>query len=839
MKKRRFLLLTYVLITFLSNLSIAQNTEVKPLEGFLRVLEERFDVVFTYADENIRGVNVIIPKNDLTLDDNLKELQKQTGLEFKKLNSRYIAIQKSKHEIKVTGTIIDQNTKEVLPGAVIVSNSSHAVSDNQEQFSIKIEPETDSVFNIRYVGYKHLEVTIGRMLNEKLIFELTPDVFAIKEVVVDYIAKGIDKLSDGAIQMNIKNLEVLPGLSEPDVLHSVQVLPGIQSVNESVSDINTRGGTNDQNLVLWEGVKMYQTGHFFGLISAFNSHLIHKSTVIKNGSSATYSEGVSGIIDMKQQDYLVNKFEVSAGLNMISADAIVKIPVSKKLSLIFGARHSINDMVITPTYKSYYERAFEQTEVIQHHYSNDTIIDDYHDFYFYDLSGKLLYDLSEKDKIRLSFLKVNNLIEYEESAIVRDTLKSKISSLKQACMLSNVNYSRYWNNRHTTHLSAFVSNYLLDGINVALLNDQHHLQKNNVIDWGVKLDSKNQIKRMIWLFSGYHFNEIGIRNQDNNHKPDYNRDVKDVLRVHSLYSEAELNNLFEKLYLRLGLRANYFPEFNDLLIEPRAVLNYNLGKNISFELLAEKKSQYTTQLIDFQSDFLGIEKRRWVLSDNNSVPIIESKQLSVGMRYNRNNFLVSAEAYAKKVTGIITPSQGFQNQYQYVYAIGNYDSHGLEFLIDKQFRQSNIWINYALARNDYYFKEFTPSVFPNNLDVRHVLSVGGNYTLKNVEVSGGFNYRTGKPYTIPTAENQNELGDIIYEEPNNSRLNDYIRLNISAKYNFNIKNVNGEFGVSIWNVLNRANDINIFYQRNDNNEIEQITQHALHTTPNVNLRLRF
>lgn len=839
MKINILLLVLSVLLTGVSYECIAQDTNTKPLESFLHILENRFDVAFTYADENIQDITVSIPSNNLSLEEYLTELQKQTNLEFKRLDSRYIAIKKSTPEITVSGKVIDKNTRDLLAGAVLISGDKHAVSDNKGQFTIKLSPESDSVLTIMYVGYKQLVTNNKSWLDEELVFELVPDVLEIDEVVVNYIVKGIDKLPDGAIQMNMINLEILPGLSEPDVLHSVQVLPGIQSVNESVSDINIRGGTNDQNLVLWEGTKMYQTGHFFGLISSINSHLIHKSKVIKNGASVEYGEGVSGIIDMNQQDYLVNDFEASAGLNMISADAIVKIPLTEKISLMLGARHSVNNIVITPTYNSYYKRAFEDTELLQHHHTNDSMVDDYHDFSFYDLSLKFLYDISGKDKIRFSILHIKNLIKYEESALVNDTLFNRNSYLSQSSILSNFDYSRKWSDKHTSQFTANISQYSLEAMNVELVNEQHHFQKNDIIDWGLKLTSKYQFTPKINFLTGYEFDEIGIRNQDNINKPDYNRDVKDVLDIHSLFSELEIKRLFDRAYLRFGIRANYLHKFDELFLEPRAVLNVKLNDFISCEVLAEKKSQYTTQLIDFQTDFLGIEKRRWVLSNNKSVPVINSQQFSMGMQYHRNRFLISVEAYKKKVSGIITPSQGFQNQFQYVYAIGNYSAKGIEMLVDKSFNKTTMWFNYALAKNDYYFKEFTPSVFPNNLDIRHTISVGCSYSIKNLELSSGFNYRTGKPHTKPAEDNIQAETEIIYEEPNSSRLSDFVRLDISAKYKFNIKKVKGELGVSVWNVLNSENEINIFYQRNDNNEIEQVTQHALLITPNVNLRFRF
>jgi len=839
LKANKHLIIICLLLAILSNTSFAQNTESKPLIGLLPVLEKQFNVVFTFADENIKGVFVKMPHKNLSLDECLTELEKQTDLNFKKLDSRYITIRRNTAYIKVSGHLVDQSTKEYLVGVYISSGNNFTLSNENGWFSIKVNQKKDSLLTIRHIGYKPLHIKKKVWNNNASIYELTPDVQALKEVVVNYIAKGLDKLPDGSIQMNVQNLEILPGLSEPDVLNAVQVLPGIQSVNETVSDINTRGGTNDQNLVLWDGVKMYQTGHFFGLVSAFNSHLIHKTSIIKNGASAAFDEGVSGVIDMQEQDYLQQDLEVSTGANMVSADMILKTPLTKKLSLILGARHSINNIVLTPTYKSYYKRAFEDTEVQVNQEGSNKQVDNYHDFSFYDLSAKLLYDISKKDKIRFSILNVNNNIEYEESALMQGILHSKNSSLNQSSTLSNLNYTRTWNSNHTTQVSAYLSNYYLDGTNVSLLDNENHVQKNEVIDWGIKLNTKNRINQTVSLTNGYQFKEIGIRNQDNIRKPNYNRDVKDVLRIHSLYTEAEFKELFQKLHIRAGLRANYFTKFKEFSFEPRVVLNYKLSDYISFEAQAEKKSQHTSQLIDYQTDFLGVEKRKWVLPNNQSIPLLKSQQFSLGMQYNRNNFLVSLEVYNKKVSGIITPSQGFQNQYQNVYSVGKYNAQGVELLINKRFKQSNIWINYALAQNDYSFQEFTPSSFPNNLDIRHTISLGGTYHIRNFEVSCGFNYRTGKPYTKPSQSSLNEFNEIVYQEANSSRLEDYIRLDLSAKYQFKIKKVKCEFGISMWNILDRNNVINVFYRQNADKEIEKITQNALGFTPNISLRFTF
>ena len=817
----------------------SQDADAEPLDSLLMDLEKRFGIVFNYTDASIEGIRVSVPERYTDIDTYLIELERQTRLSFIKIDSRYIAIRMREAGRTISGTIVDQSTGERLVDAVVQSGSSFEVSDETGSFSIRIDDGDDTLLVISHLGYQTLYVKKDDWDPDRSVYAMKIDIQPLEEVRVDYIARGISKLKDGSVQVNTRNLEVLPGLVNPDILHTVQILPGIHSMNETVSEINTRGGTNDQNLVLWDGVKMYQTGHFFGLISAFNSNLIHRATIIKNGASVSYDEGVSGVIDMRQQDYPVREVEIGAGVDMLSADLTAKIPLGEKLSLVMGARHSINQLVKTPTYKSYFKRAFEHTEIMLQPPGTDTILETNQDFSFYDVSARLIYDISERDKLRLSILRNRNSILFDERATIGDTVYLRESYLKQSNQLAGLTYLRSHGKKQETALSGFVSHYYLDGSNSSTYNSLFHLQENEVLDWGLKAETRRRVSRTVELSGGYQFREVGIRNQDNIRNPGYSREVKDVLRIHSLYAETELNEVGGKMYMRAGLRSNYYAKFNSFSLEPRVALSYRLGRRFSLEAHAERKSQFTTQLIDFQTDFLGIEKRRWVLANNESVPLVMSLQFSAGVQYNGAHFLASVEGYLKRAGGIISPSQGFQNQFQYIFATGEYGAQGVELLLNRRFGRSGTWMNYTLAKNSYYFEAFTPSDFPNNLDVRHSLSVGGSYSLKELEFSAGFNYRTGRPYTQPAVERLNERNEIMYGEPNSSRLSDYARLDVSAKYLFEIKGVKSEIGISLWNLLNRRNVYNIFYRVNRENEIEEVTQHTLGFTPNVSWRVWF
>ena len=246
-------------------------------------------------------------------------------------------------------------------------------------------------------------------VKEKAI-EILPEV-----IISNYLTSGITKDNKGSIIIKPNSFGILPGLIEPDVLQTIQALPGVLSVDETVSNINVRGGTNDQNLLLWDGIKMYQSGHFFGLISAFNPYLTETVNVFKNGTSAKYGDGISSIIDMQLSNEIDNKFKAGAGFNLINLDGFAKIPLSKKVELQVSTRRSVNDFIITPTYDQYFKRIFQDSDLTNYQSGNTNSISKNERFYFYDVTTKLLYDISEKDKLRLNFLNIHNNLNYEEA----------------------------------------------------------------------------------------------------------------------------------------------------------------------------------------------------------------------------------------------------------------------------------------------------------------------------------------------------------------------------------------------------------------------------------------
>lgn len=242
---------------------------------------------------------------------------------------------------------------------------------------------------------------------------------------------------------------------------------------------------------------------------------------------------------------------------------------------------------------------------------------------------------------------------------------------------------------------------------------------------------------------------------------------------------------------------------------------------------------------NFQNDFLGVEKRRWQLSNNSSIPVIQSKQGSFGINYSKNSFLISSEFYYKYISGITTQSQGFTDQFQFEKSSGTNSVYGMDLLLKKSFPNYNVGLSYSYMDNKYTFKSISQNPFPSNFDITHAASFGSSYTKNSFKFSLGLNWHTGKPITEPVKGNEIVNNEINFQSTNSSRLDSYFRADVSALYIVDLNSIiKGEFGGSIWNVFGTENIINKFYTLKDDTVIET-NELSLNFTPNLSARFIF
>ena len=844
--KHKFFLIFICFLYSVLNYSQNLTKETKPLSAILLTAEKQHNITFTYANKIISTIKIIPYHKSLTLNETIEYLKNNTSLIFTFLTSTNILISKQTSNNFICAYLVDINTKTRINGAHIkvLNTGINTISKDNGYFEID-EINENQIIEIHHISYPVLYLNSTDFLLKKgcLTISLSQKIEKLNEVIIrNYLTSGISIKTNNSTTIDVLKSGILPGLIEPDILQKIQAIPGISSVNETISNINIRGGSNDQNLLLWDGIKMYHSGHFFGLISAFNPYLTDHVTIIKNGTSTQYNDGVSGTIAIESINEISKKITGGGGFNLLSADAYAQIPISKKVGIQFSGRRAITDFIETPTFEQYFKKTFQDSKITT--LTDNENIQTNSTFNFFDYSFKVLYDFNKNHKIRLSYLNVDNKLHFNESLQTESISDDKTSELEQNNTAIGLHINNVWNSKFKSSFHTYYTKYNVYAENFSLLNEQRLIQKNEVLETGVKLNTYYALSKNIQLLNGYHFYELGITNIEDVNIPLFIRTIKNVIRNHSFYSELNFISNNNKTFINSGFRLNYIEKFKIFIAEPRVQALHKINANISIKIAGEFKSQNATQIIDLQEDFLGVEKTRWTLADNNSIPIIKSKQASIGIHYKKNDFFVDLEGFYKKVTGITTANQGFQNQNQFVKTSGDYTVHGIEFMINKKRKTYSTWLGYTFNKNDYFFSDLTPATFPNNLDIRHSISFGNTYTYKNLNVALGLLWRTGKPYTTPLENNAitvNSISSSInYNIPNSERLPDYFRADFSATYKFNMsEKVNGMAGISVINILNHKNILNTYYKINNENSIDQINNTSIGTTPNVTFRIYF
>lgn len=829
--------------------SISAFTQQKranvPLREIISQIEKKFEVKFSYAEEDVSEVLLAPPSDNLSLTQTISFLNANTFLNFKLLNDRYITVSTLNKEISVCGILKTETDKSPLFGAsvVILGINKGGVSDEQGRFYLEDVP-INATIEISFLGYISLRVKAKEISTlsfscRGLLMKENSEVLN-QVLITKFLTTGIQKLADGSTVLNTDQFGILPGLIEPDILQSIQALPGVESSNESITNLNVRGGTNDQNLLIWDNIRMYHSGHFFGLISAFNPNLTDKVIVTKNGSSSEFSDGVSSIVNMFTDNELKRNLSGGAGLNLISGDAYLQIPITKTIEIHLSGRRSITDYITTPTYDNYFERSFQDSDLTTTNQGQSAT-----DFYFYDYTGKILFDLNEQHRFRANVIGISNNLNFIESLSDTNNQNPQENFLAQENLGMGANWEASWSSKFRTHLMAHYSKYNIDSDELEINTGQRLQQANEVLETGIKFNSYLDLNDNLQILNGYQVSETGISNKTLVSSPSYYREKKDVLLNHALFSEVEYNK--DKTYIRGGVRINYFQKFQKFIPEPRLSFRRKLSRFFALKVEGEFKNQAATQVVDFQDNFLGVENRRWILANDSDIPIAVSKQGSLGMEFNHNNLLIDITGFYKVVDGIIARNQGFYNNFQFLNAKGSYTAKGVEFLANKTALNYSAWLSYTYSLNDYEFLSFNPSVFPNNVDIRHSVSLAFNYDLlENLQISMGGIWRSGVPFTSPlegneTVQNGNTYF-VNYDRPNSKNVDYFFRLDASVNYQFSISDdVTGSLRGGVRNLTDRKNIINRYYEvdQNDNDNALEINNSSLRVTPNISLRVNF
>lgn len=835
-KMRLYLIVIAFFVTVTINAQKKANysyTDI-PLSEVLNDIQEKNDIVFSFASEIIKEHTITLTTEQISWNELLASLEAQTGLIFKKIAADQVIITKRIIAPEtVCGYVLDADTKLPIPYATITLSPEQQAYTNAKGYFYFKKNDSESYL---VKGFGYAEQSFIATENCSQIY-LTPSSETLDDVVIiGYVTSGIDRNKDGAIDIDNDRLGILPGLVNKDIAQSIQLIPGISSLDESATGIQIRGGSPDQNLILYDDIKLYNTGYFYGMFSLFNPFSTQSARVYRSGTSAEYGDRISGIIDISSGDKIPNKTEGGIEIDGLSVNGYVKAPLSEKIALYTFARRSYADVVETPTYDSYVDKIFTNFGVARDVNGNILELetdDDYspdnsnNDFFFTDVSSKLIFKPNAKNSIAISGLLTRNKLDFDfigGDELIVDDLTTKNTGISatwkhQSSDKQREELTAYYSDYDSYYQNDEIKDETGDGIpELAEIN----IRENTIADVGLNFTSTTQLKERQQLRVGYQLSYTDLNILISKENP-----VENSLESSRQDDENLKNALFgEYTYsfkntglINAGLRLAHYTSLGEFLIEPRINFEYPLGDRFRFKTAIERRNQPISQLVEFNHTELRLENNLWRLSDDQQFPLLTSNQISGGILYHFKNLNIDLDGYYKELKGLTTFTSGFSNPLENLEE-GESTIKGFDLLLKYRWNKYKIWTGYTFNDITFQFPNLSDTElnFPGNNDIRHQFRISNSLTLDKWQFSLGWQYRSGKPitpvnsYEIKIDADGENAGVVHFGAVNSDRLPDFHRLDASALYDFKLGNLNSQVGLSVLNIYNRVKPLNLIYK---------------------------
>ncbi|MFT3795867.1 TonB-dependent receptor plug domain-containing protein [Flavobacterium sp.] len=653
----------------------------------------------------------------------------------------------------------------------------------------------------------------------------------LQEILVEsLLSKGISKKS-AVVVLSPQKVEILPGVTDADVLLSLQQLPGVKSPNETATGLHIRGNTPDQNLILWDGIRMYHPGHLFGMISGFNPNVRQTVRYYNKATDARYGERVSGTIDIRTQDQIAKETVVDAGINGLHADACVQLPLLKdRLDVQLSGRKSYTEWWQSPTFDALAKKVFQHTDFNR--------FEDDNRFGYEDYNVKFNYRPFSGTKLAASGIIIDNELDFK--------MVSGVHEIMQWLDVRNLGYSLGWEQQYGPRLRHSVlwyySGYRFDyqkRRNFSSDDYEAFDKKNRITDSGVTVDFDYDFSQRWHWNLGYQLSGNALSHDftAKNEGFSINLDQKQFFfQTHSAYLQTEGTlGLWQFLG---GLRWNHYHKIDANDLEPRVLVQRKFTESLVWQSSFERKSQVVSQVRENVSNDLSLENYVWVLADGGQYPVQRANQFTTGLIFKPGHWLIDADWYYKTIDGITSQTFGFMQQYDAVPLRGEGSTKGFDLLVQKNGPNWRAWLTYTYQDSRNRFESVNRGKsFETSTNITHALGISAFRKWQRFSVTAGWFWHCGKPFSALDVD-----GRVMAY--NASRLPVYHRLDVSALYVFRkAKSWHGKIGASVTNVYNRRSVISKEYEReyaniNDFFGLHYSTQdyYGLGIMPNIFLR---
>ncbi|MBS2210351.1 TonB-dependent receptor [Carboxylicivirga mesophila] len=679
-----------------------------------------------------------------------------------------------------------------------------------------------------YVGFKAITKTVNLTSDMQLNVNLDY-AEAIEEVTV--VGGAVThKQTDSQMSketLSMEAIERLPAfMGEADVMKTLQLMPGVQSGSEASSGLYVRGGGPDQNLMLLDGVPVYNASHLFGFFSVFNTDAVKNVSLYKGGFPARFGGRLSSVVDIRMKEGNEKEFHGGAQIGLISSRFFAEGPIVKdRTAFHVSARRTYIDLIARPFMNQ------EETN----------------GYFFYDTNVKVNHKFSDKSRVYLSayagrdkaYNKYDDSYSYEGS--------SSKSEYDSKLFWGNITTALRWNYIFNNKLFANttltfsdyrfnVSDHSKSYENGIKEQDTFYEYRSGIEDWSAKIEfdwypaPRHQIKFGSAYI--YHTFKPGIEViKDNSEGSDIEHRTIGNNNTYGHEMNVYIEDDFEltgRLKANLGLHASAFNVEDTWYtsLEPRASLRYLASDQITLKAAYSKMQQYLHLL---SNSTIGLPTDLWLPVTKRVKPQV-SHQYAIGAVYGGlKNIDVSLEGFYKEMDNLIEykegasfigSSRGWEEQVE----IGQGKAYGVELMLKKDVGNTTGWIGYTWSKTERQFDNLNfGEWFPARYDRRHDASIVLSHKINDkIDIGTTWVFGTGNAITLPTYEIERIDGGSdynptvkYYEHRNNYRMPNYHRMDVGINFHKQKKRGVRTWNISVYNVYNRKNPFFIYTGHND------------------------
>lgn len=751
-------------------------------------------------------------------------------------NKTYELGDKTKKGVKratISGHVYNMMDDEPMPGVTIFDSATgeFLTTDRNGAYSITL-PVGENVINFSEYSVEDFHVNVIIYDNAFMDVEMKPKSELLESAMISAESRANHRTTSMGIEkINIASIKKLPtAFGEGDVLKAVQTMPGVQSVGEASGGINVRGGSTDQNLILFNESTIYNPSHMFGIFSSFNPDIVDNVELYKSSIPTEYGGRISSVMDVRSKEGNMEKFKGSVGIGMVTSHGYIEGPLKKDVtSFTLGGRTTYSNWMLDllPEGNGYSGGRSQFNDVnagITHRFGEENTlnVNAYwsHDSFSFAKDTTFHYNnlnLSAKWKKRVSENKVFTLtgsFDWYGSKVNDEANIFNSYTLQTIIRQGSIKggFSRTEGD-HTISYGAQAVTFALDRGNVSPLDER------SMINWQ-SLGTEIGIEPSLWLSDNWKI--------DDKLSLDYGTRVSTYLATSPM-----------KFYAMPELRVSGKYTFNPNL-------SVKGGLNTMNQYIHMVSNTTTVSPMD-----------TWKLSDADLKPQ-RGWQGAAGAYWSvaSGKIDLSLESYYKRIYNHLDYKSGaslVMNEdiaESLVETTGK--AYGAEFMFKKPLGKLNGWVSYTYSRT--LLKEMhdrgvatinSGRWYPAAYDKPHDIKVVGNYKFTH-RYSASFNldYSTGRPVTIPVGRYYYGGGTrLAYSDRNGYRIPDYFRLDLAFNFepsHYLKKLTYFSITLGCYNVTGRKNAYSVYYTTNGGSHLSgyMVSVFACQI-PYLNINMRF